>query len=42
MVEMYNLVLNAQVSAVKAAKDGVKAKDLDAICRNYFKKHKPE
>ncbi|HZY10969.1 MAG TPA: Xaa-Pro peptidase family protein [Bacteroidota bacterium] len=34
--KIYTIVLNAQLKALKAAKSGVKAKDLDAVARDYI------
>lgn len=37
MSDCYYLVLEAQLKAISAAKSGMKAKDLDAVARNFFK-----
>jgi Xaa-Pro aminopeptidase len=36
LVEIYNVVYEAQVKAVAAAKAGMTGKELDAICRDYI------
>jgi len=36
LVEIYNVVYEAQVKAVKAAKAGMTGKELDSICRDYI------
>lgn len=39
MMEVYEAVLNAQEEAIKAAKPGIKGKDLDEIARNVLKEY---
>ena len=36
LVEIYNVVYESQVKAVKAAKAGMTGKELDSICRDYI------
>lgn len=39
LVEIYNIVYEAQTRAVKAAKAGITGKALDSICRDYITEH---
>jgi Xaa-Pro aminopeptidase len=41
-LEIYNLVLAAQKKAIAAIKPGVKACEIDAICRNHFTSIAPQ
>lgn len=36
LVEIYNIVYEAQTAAVKAAKAGITGKELDSVCRDYI------